>query len=486
MELNKQQLKSKLNKNVFNKIIEDKYVIQTGNPIQFLTPERFDLIAKYIYVKHKDINSKSNFAKELYLKHIEVFNGFYEADESNKIGEVDFLKSFDTLIDSIKNKGFDKKVVIPINNSQIALDGAHRLAICLYLNKDIQYVNVQLESKSFNYKYFLNAGLDICYLDEMALEYINIKQNNLYLVFIWPTSGGKHENDLKKILNKYGTIVYRKNIFLTKRGSVNLIRNLYKQEDWLGNAKNEYIGAQNKANWCFEKEGYVRVFLFESDKSMVNMKDEVRDIFKVSKHSIHITDTPDEVTVFSKLVFNDNTVHWMNFSGFTEYSWFNKLFKHYKNWLKNNNNDINDFCVDGSSTLSAYGIRPARDLDFFYSGTQNVSTGFKEIDCHNIRLDNVKESLDDQIYNPKNYFYFDSFKFISLENLIAYKKERGEEKDLEDLNKIYNLINDKSLRIPFIKRIKLVLNPSYWKGKIKFKLLKARYYMVKIRRNAKN
>ena len=69
------------------------------------------------------------------------------------------------------------------------------------------------------------------------------------------------------------------------------------------------------------------------------------------------------------------------------------------NYIKNNENnyDINKFCIDGSATLASYGIRLSRDLDFFYSGTENVSTGFKEIDCHNIRLNNDKKSIDDQI-----------------------------------------------------------------------------------------
>jgi len=483
MELKQTQLKGLINKVIYNKLQDGKYLIKRENPIKFLTAKRFDLIAKLIYIKYKESNIQSNFAKELYLKHIEVFNGFYEADGSNKTGKLEFLKSFDLLINSVKENGFDIDTVIPVNKKCILLDGAHRVATCLYFSEDIHYVNLEIESKVFDYNYFLNSGLDSFYLDEMALEYINIKPKDLYLVFIWPTSGGKHENDLKKIFNKYGDVVYRKNISLTKRGSVNLIRNLYENEDWLGNAKNEYIGAQNKASWCFENQGDVRVFLFESVKNMIQMKEEIRKIFKVNKHSIHITDTPEEVIKFSKLVFNDNTVHWMNFSGFNNYSWFNKLLSHFKDWLNENNYDINKFCIDGSATLASYGIRLSRDLDFFYSGTENVSTGFKEIDCHNIRLNNDKKRIDDQIYNPKNYFYFNSIKFISLNNLKTYKKERGENKDIEDVNKINNLLINKSLSVPL--NIKLLLNISYWKGKLKFILLKLRYYLVKLKRNAK-
>ena len=151
MILDKTQLKGKINFKLYNKISDQKFQVNTCSSLELLTPERFDLLAKYIYIKHCEANIKSNFAEKLYLKHIEVFNGFYEADGSNKIGGEAFLESFKTLIKSVKTKGFDKNSFIPVSN-KIALDGAHRLATCLYFKKDIRYLDLNIKPKSFDYK----------------------------------------------------------------------------------------------------------------------------------------------------------------------------------------------------------------------------------------------------------------------------------------------------------------------------------------------
>ncbi|HIP33337.1 MAG TPA: hypothetical protein EYG89_01065 [Bacteroidia bacterium] len=379
-------LKNYINPNIIKQLPNKTYEIKQYNAIDFLVPERFDLLAKILYVKHKINNTKSSIFTDLYLKHIEAFNGFYEADGSNKIGKEKFVTEFDKIIDSINKKGLFENTVIP-SSKGVIVDGAHRVATSIYFNKSIKSVSLSLETINFDYNYFRNRGLSNSYLDLMALEYINLKKSNLFLIFLWPSNGGQQDKNVANILKKYGKVVYRKNVELTKKGSINLIRSLYENENWVGSPKNNYIGAMNKANWCFNKSGPVKVVLFESDKDMIVMKGEIRELFDIQKHSIHITDTIDEVQIFSKLIFNSNTINWLNHSSFTEFSWFNKLFKDYRAWITENNLDPDNFCIDGSSTLSAYGIRTARDIDFFYSQKESLSTGFKEIDCHNSRFD---------------------------------------------------------------------------------------------------
>ena len=482
MILNKADLKGKINAGLLHKISENNFEVKTCNPIEFITPKRFDLIAKYIFIKYSEANIKSNFHEDLYLRHIEVLNGFFEADGSNKIGAKAFLKSFKSLIKSVREEGLNEDLLIPVNNN-ILIDGAHRLATILFFEEKAKFISVDIKQKSFDYDYFLNSGLERVYLDTMALEYINLKKKNLYLAFIWPTSGGKHESKIKKIFSKYGEIVYRKSFNLSKTGELNLIRNLYKNERWVGSSSNRFIGAQNKANWCFEKKGSVRVILFESTGPVTKLKDEIRDLFKVNKHSIHITDTFHEVEEFSKLVFNDNTIHWMNFSTRNEYKWFNQLLVDYTQWIDKNKYDLSKFCIDGSATLSAYGIRSARDLDFFYSDTERIITGIREIDCHNDRLKNDTQQIHDQIFNPRNYFYYKSIKLISLDRLYEYKQSRGETKDIQDTNKINDLINNKSRKT--LKRFLIIFNIVILKARIKFMLMKIRYYFLKAIKDVK-
>ena len=75
----------------------------------YLHPCRFDLMAKYLYVKAKDKNLKTDFFKELYHKHLLTFNGCREYPDKtkNEIGIAkeninDFINSFDNLIEDMK------------------------------------------------------------------------------------------------------------------------------------------------------------------------------------------------------------------------------------------------------------------------------------------------------------------------------------------------------------------------------------------------
>ena len=43
-----------------------------------LNPQRFDLMAKYLYIKHYDKNLNCSFFKDLYIKHFITFNNCFE------------------------------------------------------------------------------------------------------------------------------------------------------------------------------------------------------------------------------------------------------------------------------------------------------------------------------------------------------------------------------------------------------------------------
>jgi len=471
-----------INTNIKRKLKNQKYELQVRQAIDLLTPNRFDIIAKYIYVKFKVENISSDFVKELYLNHIKVFNGFVENDESQKIGEKAFLQSFDNLIESIKNKGFLDKNIIPLANDNSILDGAHRIATAIYFNQRVRTISTELEPHNFNYEFFEKRGLERVYLDAMALEYAKLK-DNVYIILIWPSAEGK-ESELKEIFEKYGKIVYRKNVYLTENGSVNLILQTYKNEKWLGNEKNDYIGARNKARWCFQGNNPLRVFLFESAEDLIKMKEEIRRLFNIGKHSIHINDTKDETIELAGLLFNENSIHWLNNAQRRDFKWFDRLLKHYVNFLKKKKLDFDKFCIDGGAVLAMYGIRETRDLDFLYQG-KNIETGFKEISCHNEETTLHSKSKDELIFDPRNHFIVNNIKFVSLSNIKGMKRNRNEKKDLEDIKLINMLLTNGKITIPLTEKVKKLKDISYWKERIKFYLLQIRYYIRKMQLRSK-
>ncbi|MGB0806686.1 MAG: hypothetical protein ACPGRC_08345 [Salibacteraceae bacterium] len=479
MKISKSVLEQKLGNNFKNKIMEAETSIKTIDAQNLLTPERFDLLAKILYIKYYESAHGAEFYKELYLKHIEIFNGFFESDGSGKIGEDGFINSFNDLINSVKSEGIKKDVILPASTGNVILDGAHRTATAIYFNDSIQIAEIESCEANFDYQYFKNGGLKEYFLDEMALEYINQKQKDLYLMFLWPTGGNDNNNEVDTIIKSYGKIVYRKEIDLSENGSVNLIRSLYENESWVGSFDDRFAGAHNKARWCFSKDGKVKVVLLDSSKDMIALKEEIRDLFSVKKHSVHITDTYSEVYKYGRLVFNNNSVHWLNHFTFKNYDWFNKLLSHFVQWQKDSLFDLNDFCIDGSASLSAYGIRVARDVDFLYGKEREISTGFKEIDCHNERLNYDLKQIGEIIYDPRNHFYYKSVKFISLNLLREYKINRGEKKDLIDIEGIDSLNNGNELKRSVSELMRNLISLRFWKARVKFFLFKIRYHLHK-------
>ena len=482
MKISQKQLKERCKPNLHPLLKDNSYDIMSIQAIELLTPNRFDILAKYIYIKFRNLKIDSGFGEEIYLNHIRVFNSFVENDGSKKVGKKGFLESFNNLIESVDNNGFIQESIVPLCSNNTIIDGAHRLATAIYYNKSISCVNINNASSNYNYRFFREQGLDAVFLDAMATEYVHLK-NNVYMLLLWPAANG-NDVEFLDILNTYGSIVHQKDIYLTKEGGVKLVRQVYKNESWVGSKRDSFIGARNKASWCFaNSKKALKVFLFESTKDLIKMKEEIRGLFKIEKHAVHINDTKEETLELAGLLFNENSINWLNHSALRTFSWHDRLLSHYGNWIRDLNMNNEYFCIDGSSVLAAYGIREARDLDFFYFGDNNISTGFKEIGCHNNEIEHYNISRDDIVFNPMNHFVLNNVKFVSIALIREMKLIRNESKDVRDVELIRQLLLNEKNMTPFLERIKQYTTVSYFKTRIKFILLKFRYFYTKLKTN---
>lgn len=477
MNIKNTELKKKLNSNLAQIVIEPEYEPHKMKALDLLTPNRLDIVAKYLFVKYQEQNINSTFAKELYLEHIKAFNGFVENDESQKVGKEDFLNSFYSVLNSIKENGFNNKHIIPLSKNQTIIDGAHRIACGIFLGKEVTTVSLNNKQQSFNYEFFEERGLDRLYLDAMALEYARLKDDT-FVVIVWSTAE-EHELELKTVLNKYGEIIYKKDIPLNSNGMVHLVKQAYQRESWLGSYINDFEGARNKARWCYKKPGVLRVFLFESDKDLIAMKDEIRSIFKVEKHAVHINDTKEETLELAELLFNQNSINWMNGANIKEYKKFNGLFLKYSNWFINNELSKENFCLIGS-VLSVYGIRESSDIDYICNNNKEYDFSDKEIELETKKIQFSPVDTDELIYNPKYHFYAHGQKFVTLDIIKIIKEKRGKGKDEEDVIMLDSLITNGKYIESISDKVKKTTNLSFWKRNIKFMLLRLRFVLFSI------
>ncbi len=475
--MNQNTLRKTLGENISRFVNQDEYEIKQMDPTQLLTSSRFDVLAKFLYVKHYANRDASNRWIDLYLEHIKVFNGFVENDGSGKVGAESFLDSFNSLIESFEHDGISDECIIPRGEGGEILDGAHRLACALHFGLKVDVVDVEFSSDAFcfNQDYFQERGMSDTYLDEMALEYAKLKPKHTYMVSVWPRVAGEEEQ-LRGILGRYGSIVYHKQVDLSLNGMVNLMRHAYREEAWLGNYRNEFEGAYNKASFCFKEGNPLRVYLFESTGDLIQMKDEIRELYGVEKHAVHINDTSEETIELAELLFNENSIHCLNVGQRKYFDTFNSLFGKYKTWLAKDDLSRENFCLMGGG-LAAYGVRESKDIDFLTTLEVVPPAPDPNIELETEKPKYVSASLFDLVHNPQNYFYSEGVKFSSLQIIYELRSNRRRDSDLIELDMLKSLIaSSYGAKNPFLY-FKRFLKLAYYKRLIKYSLLTIRFYL---------
>jgi len=413
------------------------------DPLVFLNSSRFDILAKYIYGLLLLKERETSYGEDLYHSHLKVWNDCQHGDGKNGIEE--YENSFKDLLRSIQREGFNpKKSKINATADHRLINGGHRTAACILLNKPICFEEGGVGQTNVDYKYFKNKkdfvkeGLDIKYCDSIALEYCKIKPNT-FIATIFPSAEGDIE-EAERIIASKADIFYKKSLELNLNGALHLMRQMYNGEIWGGTPESDYAGLKEKARLCFRRERDVNVYAITvtDPKDTTTIKEEVRKVFGIGNHSIHINDTWEETFRLSRAFFNSNSIDMMNVMKPNYYEPYENLSCSLFRNLIRNRIDPDDYCVTASSVLSVLGLREGKDLDYLHRGPR--IDGHPDIDSHNeYSKGRYSKTIDDIIYNPENHFYFNGLKYASLEVIKDLKEKRGEEKDKKDLELINEL-----------------------------------------------
>ncbi|URM33460.1 FkbM family methyltransferase [Cytobacillus firmus] len=426
------QLKSVINPYLFSilDIPQREYKIKNVHPTNLLKMNRLDVVAKYLYAKNKN----SEYYKGLYISLIEKINKFVESDYSGKVGKDSFLTSFNSLISSMENNGFDSSVsVIPVDRNGNIIDGSHRLAVALYLDVEVSTVTFDISIEhNFDYLFLQEKLFQEGYTETLVHEYIKMK-NDIRTAILF-SNPKKSFSIGSNILGQNSKILYEKSINLTPIGQKNFIINLYEGEQWLGSIENNYKGSTQKQIGCFQYGSVIRVIFIEEDtENLLDKKSKIRSLFGIGNHSIHTSDTYDETIKLAELLLNKNSIHLLNYQKFDFIKTVNELLNDFSQLLSEMSISKENVIIDSGCVLGIYGIRKPSDIDFItgYSSTQEKITG-----NHNnyFRPEQIKEYLE----NRENYFSYKGFKFLALNEVLKMKKNRGEYKDLEDIKACNN------------------------------------------------
>lgn len=297
------------------KLTEDSCIEKVVDARLLLTPSRFDLFAKLYYIRNKD-NDKEN-ALLVYNNHIKAFNpDLREPGREDKKSYFDFLSAFDIIIETFKDAEFDNKLsLVPITEDNIILDGSHRVAALAYWGKKVCVVLCKgIKQKcDFNYLYFKNRGLSWSTMDKIALEMLEWIPN-MHVACLWPAMRDK-SIAVDYIKSKF-EIAYEKKISVNLKSLEFFIAYIYKSQTWV--THKEYI--LDKAINCYGRGGYILFLFFTSSiqAEVLQVKDNIRSIYKIEKHSIHVTDNCAETKDIGRYILDQDALEsWNSRSGFS-------------------------------------------------------------------------------------------------------------------------------------------------------------------------
>ncbi len=461
--ITKNKLLSLIEPHFYKDLKSESYKVESFQANKLLTYNRFDIAFKLLYLDFK--NKNVDFAKEIYIEHIRAFSlgSFTEPGNEDKNNSEIFIKEFNKIFENIKKNGFDKnKTVIPLSSNGSISNGAHRIASAIYLNEEVHCVNLENDDNLYDYKFFYNRNVSSNVLDMATVKFIEYAHDT-YIAFLWPI-GIKKEHNIEKIIPN---IIYKKTIKLDHNGAHNLLSQIYYGEEWLGSIEDNFIGVDAKLVECFKNFDEFNIVAFQAKNlnEVLEIKEKIRNYFNVGKHSVHITDTKDEAVRVARVVFNENALHMLNYAKPNKYmSTHNKIEK-FKKFKEINKLSKDDILLDSSIVLSIYGLREARDIDFLYFDNDKIVDN-EEINIHDEELKYYEKTKDELIYNPKNYFYFNDLKFISFNELYKMKKNRAEEKDINDCKMMEALLENNTL-----KQTINTLKQNIYYGKIKSRFL---------------
>lgn len=424
-----------------NITLNTSYEIKKIKARELITANRIDLMAKWIYIEAKDKELDMQDATELYIRHIEAFSGglFFEPGSKEKNSIEVFLKTFDNLIEDIRTNGFDENIsLIPIGDNNVLLDGSHRCAVAAYYDLDITVIYFKGMTRDMGCDYFKKWLLYDSYLDRMVHEYCRIVKN-IYCACIWPIADNEEKRKQAiKLISDRGKIIYVRNIKLTYTGITNFMIQVYGEQAWVGNYENSHAGIKGKVDCCFKRGRETVAVFFECDslEKVIELKKEIRELFGIENHSIHISDNVTETKEMAALLLNMNSRHFLNYANPDKYSSTTKSLMALKNSIVAYGYNKDEFVIDTSSVLSIWGLREAKDLDYLYSYSGDDLFQLEKIDNHESQLKYYSISKMDLIYNPNNFFVYEGIKFVSLNRVYEMKKRRAEQKDLCDIKLI--------------------------------------------------
>lgn len=411
--------------------VSKKYEVRKIPARSLIKYNRFDLMAKWIYIDIREKGFDTDFGKQIYYDNINSFSCglFFEPGSEEKTSFEKFLYDFDKLIDDIKANGFNElKSIVPIGKDNDVLDGSHRVAVAAYYNQDITVIKFPEIQRTYSYDYhfFRKYLMSDVSMAHMARYYAALT-TNCYMACLWPKADMKKFDKVEELLRMVGHIVYSQDVYLTHQGIRTFMTQIYGHQSWTGSIENQFAGVCGKVDACESKGQPVRTYLFEANsfEDVIRVKAKIRELFNIDNHSIHISDNGEETKNMVELLYNRNSVMFMNTVTPYKYRDLYSKLKDFITSIDRNGFEQQRFIIDSSVILDVDEVQKVDALGYLTDYGDEIKFILCNADNQTSQISYYGCSLQALLYDPDNFFYFEGMKFVSPERFIEMKKDIG-------------------------------------------------------------
>ena len=379
---------------------------------------RFDILIKYICLKDFVANGRkwSNFTKQLYKQHLGIMTSeTFREKESSKSGLEGYLNVFESL--EVAFHASDRLANgIPSDKHGHPLDGAHRIACAMLHNRSVSLTeDADAQSPNYGFDWFWENNFSF---NGYVINRLLDEQPALRLAIVWPSTE-MQSNIVHRLPSKYLVA----NIKSAGEIPHNTVVNAYLGESWLGNSSNGFSGAYDKVDLCFRTPNPTQIVLFDSTGHDVSsLKEKLRLIAGVGKHSIHITDTAAETREKANIFLCSDYQEWASFTKLNSSTHHSRRIAKLKKDLSEVGLEKSDFVLTKGGSMEVFSLRTATDMDVvsFKHSDQSISK-FIEV-----------EYLD-ETHIRQGYFEYQGVYCWSYNRLLKDRLQKGDEKSKEDL-----------------------------------------------------
>ncbi len=180
--------------------------------------DRFDLMAKWIYIDAYEKKQNTSIATHIYMDNINAFScgTFSESGTEEKNTFSKYVECFEELIEDIKKNGFNpEKSLIPVGANNTICDGAHRVAVAAYFNKNVWIIRFPQLVRNYDYIFFRRRLMCDISMGYMAINYARVKDESSLLSIIL-VKRKLSKKELSHVCD-YGTIIYDQKTYLSAK-----------------------------------------------------------------------------------------------------------------------------------------------------------------------------------------------------------------------------------------------------------------------------